>query len=171
MHGEPAGKPFLASLHKFNLFWDTSRHNFSSLPRQTTPVLNQFVKLNTLNFIASLFRHIALYLNKRWQKAYGTLALTNIQASVKSSVVGAAALVLSWISYSRAKRCMQSFSFKRKLISVPSTEVTATFCKEHQGLSWAHVQMLQLQAKLQHHLEAGQTLPSEWACFPERLSD
>lgn len=112
--GNSAGKSFPAPLHWFNLFWDTSSHDFSSLPWQSTPVLNQFVKLNT--FISSLFRHMhfALYLKKWWQKAEGALALANIQVSVKSSAVGAAALVLSWISQPHVERCMQSFSIQTK---------------------------------------------------------
>lgn len=111
-----AGEPFPTPLHWFNLFWDTSCQGFNSVPRQPTPVLNQFVKLNTFDFISSLFRYMpfTLYWKKWWQRVHGALVLANTQTSVKSSAVGPAALVLSRISHPLVKRCMQSFSIQTK---------------------------------------------------------
>lgn len=113
--GNSAGKPLPAPLHWLNLFWDTSCPDFSSLPGQPTPVLNQLVKLSEISFHPYSDTCTSLHIWRNGnKKAYRTSALENIQTSVKSSVVGAAALVLSWISHLHVKKCMQSFSIQSK---------------------------------------------------------
>lgn len=164
----------------FNLFWDTSCHGFSSLPKQPTPVLNRFVKLNTFKFSLFYFILIQTYTlcsifgevvtKSIWSFTFGKDSKTNYKSSGRSCCLGPGLTFIPWCEEIHAtflnSNCMhekwaQSPAQKWLPLPVENTDYWA-------GLM---CRCLQPQAKLQHHLEAGLALPSEWACFPEHLSD
>lgn len=159
----------------FNLLWGSSGHVFSREPGQPTPMLNWFIKSNTFKFSLFCFILIQSYAlcsiaGKKLQKAYGALPLAKTQKPIRSCCLG------SGLNFTpQCEEMLTTFPSSNckheKWAQSPAQKWLPPPAENDDDCGRLVCRCLQPQAKLQHHLEAGLALPSEWACFPEHLSD
>lgn len=109
--------------------------------------------------------HIAPYLKKWWQKAHETSVLENIQTPVRSCCL---VPELNFTPHCEEMHAV-FLNSNENWSQSPAQKWLPLSVKNNNDWAGLMCRCLQPQAKLQHHLEAGLTLPSEWAYFPERL--
>lgn len=137
----------------------------------------QSLTLSSATFVSSSLSDIWLtsWLEKYRLKTYKALSPTKSQKAITNPAVGTAALIPCWTMLTLVSRGTHNFSqFKSnawKSDLVPSAEVVPLSVVNISDWARLMCRCLQPQAKLQHYLEAGLALPSEWASFPEHLSD